>query len=138
MKNKPEFNINKAVIPISIGELLDKISILQVKLEKIKDKRKLELVKDEYNILNSELNKLNLYDYDGILSLLKELSVVNRNLWDIEDKIRLKEKGKLFDTEFIELARAVYYTNDKRSLIKSEINKMTNSSIFEVKQYDSY
>ncbi|MGD1007804.1 MAG: DUF6165 family protein [Ignavibacteriaceae bacterium] len=130
--------INKILIPVSIGELLDKIPILQIKLEKIKDKQKLGFVKQEHDILKSGFNKLKVDDNKIIINLYKELIEVNRNLWDIEDRIRLKEKGKKFDDEFLELTHSVYFNNDKRSSIKNEINKAMNSHIFEVKKYEKY
>ena len=129
---------NKILIPISTGELLDKISILKIKLEKIKDEEKIKLVKHEFVELEIELKKLNLDESIILKELFEKIMEVNKTLWDIEDNIRLKESQKSFDDEFIELARAVYYNNDKRSIYKNEINKLTNSFIFEVKGYNPY
>jgi hypothetical protein len=121
-------------IPVSIGELYDKISILQIKSTKIIEQQKLIHVNNELNFLMSNLKKLDFIS-DDFLDKIKD---VNNKLWDIEDKIRLKEKEKIFDNEFIELARLVYITNDRRCEIKNEINKLYNSAIFEVKSYEKY
>ena len=129
---------NKILIPISTGELLDKISILKIKLEKIKDEEKIKLVKHEFVELEIELKKLNLDESIILKELFAKLMEVNKTLWTIEDKIRVKENQKSFDEEFIDLARAVYYYNDKRSIIKNEISILTNSFIFEVKGYEQY
>ena len=122
---------------ISIGELLDKISILEIKLEKIKDKKDLEEIKKEYKILKEAQNShINLSD--EIQKLYEELRKINLNLWDIEDKLRICEKNKDFKEDFIELARGVYINNDKRSKIKFKINKILGSNIKEIKQYVDY
>jgi len=122
---------------ISIGELLDKISILEIKLEKIKDKKDLEEIKKEYKILKEAQNShINLSD--EIQKLYEELKKINLNLWDIEDKLRICEKNKDFKEDFIELARGVYINNDKRSKIKFKINKILGSNIKEIKQYVDY
>ena len=121
-------------INVSIGELWDKFTILLIKQEKIKDIDKLNKVKKEISLLDKEMNK---YDYHNN-NLFIQLKEVNDNLWKIEDKIRIKEKDKLFDQEFIDLARKVYYENDKRALIKKNINIIYNSEIEEVKHYTNY
>ena len=127
----------KILSEISAGELLDKISILEIKLEKIEDKASLEQVNKEYKILK-ESEKLNIEITEQIEKLFKDIKEINKNLWDIEDKIRICEKNKDFDKNFIELARGVYLNNDKRSKIKSEINKILGSNIREIKQYVNY
>lgn len=125
--------MNESVL-VSIGELWDKFTILLIKKEKIKDINKLIYVNSEINFLTSNMEK---YKYIED-KLFLDLKNVNEKLWDIEDKIRKKEYEKVFDNEFIELARLVYYTNDERSEIKKEINKQFNSIIYEVKNYVSY
>jgi len=123
-------------IPVSIGELIDKLSILSVKLEKIKDNDKLFFVNLEYNFL---MDKSSTFLSDDVINkLFFELCEINRNLWEIEDAIRISEHNKQFDHEFIELARKVYITNDSRFQCKNEINKITNSTIREVKEYVKY
>ncbi len=125
--------MSEVLAKISIGELLDKLSILEIKKNKIKNKEKLNYIEDEYNILYSLSSKflidLTVSDY------YKELSFINNELWDIEDSIRIKETNREFDSAFIDLARKVYITNDKRFEIKDKINKQTNSSIQEQKGY---
>ena len=120
-------------IPISIGELFDKYTILLIKLDKISDSTKLEHVKTEISELKSFIEKFNLYK-----EIFNELLHVNKTLWNIEDDIRQKERDKLFDDEFIQLARSVYHTNDKRCMIKYKINNEFNSKIIEVKSYEKY
>jgi len=128
---------NKIQSEISVGELLDKISILEIKLTLIKDKGKLrEINKDYVNLKQSQ--NLSIKLTDKIKDLFNQLKETNLNLWNIEDKIRICEKNKDFGNNFIELARGVYFTNDKRARIKSEINKISGSSIKEVKQYVDY
>ena len=127
----------KILSEISAGELLDKMSILEIKLEKIKDKRSHAEINKEYKILK-EAQNLNLEPTEKLEHLFKEIKVVNLNLWNIEDKIRVCEKNKDFGKTFIELARGVYLNNDKRSKIKSEINKILGSNIREIKQYVNY
>jgi hypothetical protein len=121
-------------VPVSIGELWDKYTILLIKNEKIIDERKLALVRTEITYLQEFMNKYE-YQEDKLFIVLKE---VNEKLWDIEDKLRIKESEKKFDNEFITLARAVYYTNDERSEIKRHINSHYNSTIYEVKEYVDY
>ena len=122
---------------ISAGELLDKISILEIKLDKIKSKSSLDEINKEYKILK-EARDVNINMAGKITQLSKEIKNVNLSLWDIEDKIRICEKNKNFGKEFIELSRSVYLNNDKRSKIKLEINKMLGSNIREIKQYVNY
>ena len=127
----------KILSEISAGELLDKISILEIKLRKIKDKSGQEEIKKEYNIL-VKIQNSSIKLTDKIEVLFNEIKKVNLNLWEIEDKLRICEKKKDFGKDFIELARGVYFNNDKRSKIKSEINKILGSNIKEVKQYVKY
>ena len=127
----------KILSEISAGELLDKISILEIKLEKIRDKNNLKEINKEYKILKNAQNS-NVKITDKIEKLFKEIKEVNTNLWNIEDNLRICEKNKNFGKEFTDLARKVYLNNDKRSKIKSDINKALDSNIVEIKQYASY
>jgi hypothetical protein len=127
----------KILTEISAGELLDKISILEIKLKKIKDKNSQEEIKKEYKILKEIQNSSIKYE-DRIKNLINSIKEVNIKLWDAEDKLRICEKNKDFGKSFIELAREIYFNNDKRSKIKSEINKILGSNIKEVKQYVKY
>jgi len=127
----------KILSEISAGELLDKISILEIKLEKIKDKANQDEINKEYKILK-EVQNSSLVVTEKLKILFKEIKEVNLNLWNIEDKLRICEKNKDFGQTFIELARGVYLNNDKRSKIKSEINKILGSNIREIKQYANY
>ena len=120
------------LVNISIGELFDKYSILLIKSEKIKNSKKLENIHKELNVLKSIKEKYNNND------LLNQLKSINEKLWDIENEKRQKEKDKIFDNEFIELARNVYIWNDKRSEIKNKINIFFNSNILDVKEYTVY
>ena len=122
---------------ISAGELLDKISILEIKIDKIKDKDHQIEINKEYKILK-ETKDLNIKTTTKIESLFSELKKINLNLWYIEDKIRICEKNKDFGKNFIDHARNVYLNNDKRAKIKSEINKLLDSNIKEIKQYADY
>jgi hypothetical protein len=123
-------------IPVSIGELIDKLSILQVKKTKISDESKLEFVNKEFEIL---YNLSSIYlDNVEIESIYHQLVEVNSSLWDIEDRLRVIEKEKRFEGEFISFARKVYYTNDDRFRLKNEINSITSSEIREVKDYVKY
>jgi len=133
MTNKPK----KILSEISAGELLDKISILEIKLEKIKNKTNQEKINKEYKILK-EVQNSSIEVTEKLKALFKKIKEVNQNLWDIEDKLRFCEKNKDFGKNFIELARGVYFNNDKRSKIKSEINKILMSNIKEVKEYVQY
>ena len=127
----------KILSEISAGELLDKISILEIKLERIKDKNSQEEIIKEYNILKETQNS-SIEFTDKIKELFESIKETNLDLWKIEDKIRICEKNKDYGKNFIELARGVYFTNDKRSKIKSEINKILGSNIKEMKQYVKY
>ena len=122
---------------ISAGELLDKMSILEIKLQKISNKDSLGEVKKEYQILK-DTQKSMVEFTDEIKSLFDSIKKVNLTLWDIEDKIRICEKNKDFGKNFIDFARNVYLNNDKRAKIKSEINKLLNSNIKVIKQYADY
>ena len=127
----------KILSEISAGELFDKLSILEIKLDKIKDKNNLKEIKKEYDILNNVKN-LNIKSMDKVAQLFKELKKVNINLWNTEDNIRICEKNKDFGQTFIDHARNVYLNNDKRSRIKSKINEVSGSNIKEIKQYVDY
>ena len=120
---------------VSIGELVDKISILKVKLKNITSAVKAYNVKKEYEELIVALNFLEL---DDVNEYINKLEKINQKLWDIEDNIRKKEKNKSFDDDFIKLARSVYKTNDERFKIKNEINEKYNSTIREEKDYEDY
>ena len=122
--------------PISLGELVDKISILKIKQKKINDKKKSSFINDELSLLQSIL--LNLVLDKKIYVYLDKLTVVNSQLWRIEDDIRDCERNKKFDQKFIDLSRAVYKNNDKRSEIKLEINSYFGSTLVEVKSYEKY
>ena len=122
---------------ISAGELLDKLSILEIKIDKIKDKSSQQEINKEYQILKRSKD-LNIKKDIEIDSLFSELKKINLNLWNIEDKIRICEKNKDFGKNFIDLARNVYFNNDKRAKIKSDINKKLGSNIKEIKQYENY
>lgn len=125
-------------IEVSIGELIDKLSILEIKLLNIKDKEKLSNVRKELQILNPYYQDLT-DEYGFILkNLYIKLSNINKGLWDIEDAIREKEKAEEFDEEFVELARSVYITNDQRAAVKKEINLLTKSKLVEEKSYSDY
>ena len=127
----------KILSEISAGELLDKISILEIKLDKIKGKENLEEINKEYKILKDVQNS-SIEVTEKLKTLFKEIKEVNLNLWNVEDKLRICEKNKDFGQTFIELARDVYLNNYKRSKIKSEINKILGSNIKEIKQYVDY
>ena len=129
--------MRKILTEISAGELLDKLSVLEIKLNKIKNSSLLQEIKKEYNVLNETKNK-NINSSNEINILYKNLKEINEKLWKIEDEIRLCEKNSDFKDKFIQLARNVYFTNDKRSKKKSEINKIVGSNIKEVKQYTEY
>jgi len=125
--------MENCLIPVSLGELFDKYSILQIKYEKIKDNNKLLIIKKELEYLSIHISKYNLD-----LNLIQKIKNINEKLWEIEDKIREKEKEKCFDDEFIQLARLVYKTNDMRCNIKNEINSVLNSDISDIKSYTNY
>ena len=121
-------------VPISVGELIDKITILEIKKDKLKN-LKLKNILKELSFLRAVLEKNSILIPDEIYFQLKS---INLKLWDIEDKIRIKEKNKEFDNEFIELARSVYLNNDRRSETKKELNIIFNSEIIEEKSYEKY
>ncbi len=127
----------KILSEISVGELLDKMSILEIKLEKIKNEESRKEIDREYQMLK-ELQKSKIEMTNEIETLFKDIKKVNSNLWNIEDKLRICEKNKDFSQDFVELARSVYFNNDKRSKIKSEMNKISGSNIKEIKQYVNY
>ena len=127
----------RVVSEISPGELLDKISILEIKLEKVKDKDRQKKIKNEYDILKKVQNS-SIEMSDKIKDLYRSVSNVNIKLWDIEDKIRICEQNKDFGKNFIELARGVYFNNDKRAKFKNEINEILKSNIREIKQFVDY
>ena len=127
----------KILSEISPGELLDKISILEIKLEKVKDKNGLEEIKKEHKILK-EIQTSSIDIPGKIKDLFQSLKNINIKLWNIEDKLRICEKNKNFDKKFIEVARGVYFANDERAELKSKINKILKSNIIEIKQYDNY
>ncbi len=129
--------MNKIIVEVSIGELLDKISILEIKKEKIKDPEKLKFISNEHSILKDQLEK-NVNSDDKLESLFQELKEINAKLWVIEDDKRECEKNKDFDEKFIKLSRDVHFLNDDRAKIKLEINNHTGSSIKEIKEYTSY
>jgi len=129
--------MNEILIPISPGELLDKITILQIKAERISDPAKVANVKTELDMLEKVWNET-VTDDDVIQGLSNELKSVNEALWEIEDDIRDEERNKRFGERFIELARAVYVTNDERANAKKKVNLHLNSSIVEEKSYQDY
>ena len=124
-------------IPVSLGELLDKISILEIKSVKISNESKLTNIKKELSGLKKVLENLNI-NFVEIKKLYEELYKINLGLWEIEDSIRILEKNKNFEKDFIDLARSVYITNDKRFQVKNEINKLFNSNYVEEKSYEDY
>jgi hypothetical protein len=118
------------LIPVSIGELYDKYSILEIKYERIKDLTKLEFVKREMDYLKPFIDEYRLEE-----KYTTQLKSINANLWDIEDRIRVKESLQEFDQEFISIARSVYKTNDERNIVKNQINQIFNSDIKDIKSY---
>ena len=129
--------MNKILAEVSVGELLDKISILEIKQEKIKDDKNLKFINDEYNVLKAELNK-NIKNDDKLNNLFNSLKEINSKLWIIEDDKRMCEKNKDFGEQFIKLSRDVHFLNDERAKIKLEINNHTGSKIKEIKEYTNY
>jgi hypothetical protein len=123
--------------PVSFGELIDKITILEIKSGQIRDAAKLANVRAELDLLNATWTQ-NPASRTDILAERAELKRINEALWDIEDEIRLKEKGQAFDARFVELARAVYFTNDKRAAVKRAINLKLGSQLVEEKSYQDY
>ena len=122
--------------PISLGELVDKISILMIKKKNISDSIKLQHINKELEFLQKTLKKY--ISEDEINDFLQKLVNINSKLWDIEDDIRECERKKLFDQTFIDLARSVYFTNDERAKVKNDINKTFGSELVEVKSYEEY
>ena len=129
--------MNKILVEVSVGELLDKISILEIKKEKIKDSEKLKFINDEYNVLKDQFN-MNVKSDEKIDKLFKSLKEINSKLWVIEDDKRLCEKNSDFGEEFIKLSRDVHFLNDERAKIKLEMNNHTGAKIKEIKEYTSY
>ena len=129
--------MNKILVEVSVGELLDKISILEIKKEKISNPDSLKFINNEYDILKDQFNK-NVKVDDKLNELFKSLKEINGKLWIIEDDKRMCEKNSDFGEKFIKLSRDVHFLNDKRAKIKLEINNHTGSKIKEVKQYTNY
>ena len=129
--------MNKILVEVSVGELLDKISILEIKKEKIKDPEKLKFINDEYEVLKNQLNQ-NVKSDEKLNDLFNSLKDINSKLWVIEDDKRLCEKNSDFGEKFIKLSRDVHFLNDDRAKIKLEMNNHTGSSIKEIKEYTSY
>ena len=129
--------MNKIIVEVSVGELLDKISILEIKQEKIKDLDKLRFISDEHSVLKEQLDK-NVKTNDKLENLFQSLKNINAKLWVIEDDKRQCEKDKDFTEKFIKLSRDVHFLNDNRAKIKLEINNLTGSKIKEIKEYTSY
>ena len=129
--------MNKILVEVSVGELLDKISILEIKKEKISNKESLNFIEKEYSILKEQLNKNIKYD-DKLDKLFKSLKKINSTLWEFEDEKRLYEKNSNFGDNFIKVSREIHFLNDNRSKVKLDMNKTTGSLIREIKQYTSY
>ena len=129
--------MNKILVEVSVGELLDKISILEIKQEKIKDSEKLKFINDEHSILKDQLDN-NVKSDEKLNTLFQSLKDINAKLWVIEDDKRLCEKNSDFTDNFIKLSRDVHFLNDDRAKIKLEMNNHTGSKIKEIKEYTSY
>ncbi len=129
--------MNKILVEVSVGELLDKISILEIKKVKIKDPKKLEFINDEYNILKSQLDQ-NVKSGEKLDNLFQSLKEINSKLWVIENEKRMCEKNSDFGEKFVKLSRDVHFLNDERAKIKLSINEQSGSKIKEVKQYTDY
>ena len=129
--------MNKILVEVSIGELLDKISILEIKQEKIKDAEKLKYIHDEYKVLKEQLS-INVNSDDKLNELFRSLKEINSKLWMIEDDKRMCEKNSDFSEKFIKLSRDVHFLNDDRAKIKLQINNHTGSKIKEIKEYTKY
>ena len=129
--------MNKILVEVSVGELLDKISILEIKKEKINDPEKLKFINDEHSILKGQLDQ-NVKSDDKLNNLFQSLKEINAKLWIIEDDKRMCEKNSDFTENFIKLSRDVHFLNDDRAKIKLEINNFTGSKIKEIKEYTSY
>ena len=129
--------MNKILVEVSVGELLDKLSILEIKKLKIKDNKNLKFINDEYDILNNQFkNKIKIDD--KLIELFNSLKYINGKLWDIENEKRLCEKNSDFGEKFIKTSRDIHFLNDKRGRVKLEINNYTGSKIKEIKEYTSY
>ena len=129
--------MNKILVEISVGELLDKISILEIKKEKIKDSEKLKFINNEFNVLKEQLNK-NVKSDQKLDDLFKSLKEINSKLWIIEDDKRMCEKNSDFGEKFVKLSRDVHFLNDDRAKIKLEMNNHSGSKIKEIKEYTNY
>ena len=129
--------MNKILVEVSVGELLDKISILEIKKEKIKDPEKLQFINDEHTILKGQLSQ-NMKSDNKLNKLFQSLKEINAKLWIIEDDKRMCEKNSDFSENFIKLSRDVHFLNDNRAKIKLEINNYTGSKIKEIKEYTAY
>jgi len=129
--------MNKILVEVSVGELLDKLSILEIKQEKIKDSEKLKYINDEYAVLKEQLKK-NVYSDNTLDKLFNSLKEINSKLWHIEDDKRMCEKNSDFGEKFIKLSRDVHFLNDDRAKIKLQINNHTGSKIKEIKEYTKY
>ena len=129
--------MNKILVEVSVGELLDKISILEIKKEKIQNSESLSFIEKEYLILKDQLNKNIKYD-DKLEVLFNKLKKINMTLWEIEDEKRSYEKNSDFGEKFIKVSRDIHFLNDNRSKVKLEINKITGSLIREIKKYTTY
>ena len=129
--------MNKILVEVSVGELLDKISILEIKKQKISDPESLKIINSEYLVLNEQAKK-NVSKNPKLTSLFNELKEINLKLWHIEDDKRMCEKNSDFGEKFIKLSRDVHFLNDKRAKIKLEINNLTGSKIKEIKEYTNY
>ena len=129
--------MNKILVEVSVGELLDKVSILEIKKEKIKDSEKLRFINEEYNILKEQL-KTNVKNDEQLNKLFQSIKEINSKLWVIEDNKRMCEKNSDFGEKFIKYSRDVHFLNDERAKIKLEINNLTKSKIKEIKEYINY
>jgi len=129
--------MNTILVEVSVGELLDKISILEIKKEKIKDSEKLKFINDEYKVLKDQLDK-NVKSDKKLEEFFNNLKKTNLKLWSIENDKRMCEKNSDFGEKFIDLSREIHFLNDNRSKVKLEINKYTGSQIREIKQYTNY
>tara|TARA_B100000242_G_C42866288_1_gene402112 strand:- start:272 stop:661 length:390 start_codon:yes stop_codon:yes gene_type:complete len=129
--------MEKILVEVSVGELFDKISILEIKLHKIKDKEKIKFIEDEYKVLKKQLT-LKVKKDEYLEKLFRNLKEINTNLWLIEDEKRLCEKNSEFGEKFIKLSRDIHFLNDERAKIKLEINNITGSKIKEIKEYTDY
>ena len=129
--------MNKILVEVSVGELLDKISILEIKKEKIKDQNKLKFINEEFKLLKDQYDK-NVKPDDKINKLFSALKEINNKLWNIENEKRLCEKNSDFGEVFIKISRDIHFLNDERGKIKLEMNNLTGSKIKEIKEYTSY